>query len=112
MRTSSWCLLALASCSAAGIALLLRGNQLLAGLPEPLLDIGGARRGRRIELVLRLRRGVAAVFQIAQDFEPLVGGGEQIEPAADLGGVQAGAHILDLLGDAGAVGETLLVIAV
>ena len=50
------------------------------------------------------------VFEVPQHFGFLVAGGQQAEPAADLGGGQRRAHLLDFLGKFAAFGVARLVV--
>ena len=86
-----------------GVALVAGGDQILAGLRQPLLGEGVARRGRGFYLMARLEQAVVVVLEIAQDLGLLVGGGQQSEAAADLGGGQGRAHLLDFLARLGAI---------
>src|SRR5262249_61952642 len=75
------------------------GHQFLAHLGSPLLDKSVAVSGRRGKLVLAFDQAVAVGIEVAQDLDPLIGGGEQIEAAAELARRQARSPIFDFLGD-------------
>src|SRR5216683_7628121 len=93
-----------------GVALIAGGDLLLARFAEPLLDKGAARRGGRLQLMLALDEAVAVVFEIAQQFGFLVGCRQEVEATADLGRGKGRAHLLDFLGELGAVGVARLVV--
>ena len=92
------------------IALIAGSHQLLTGLTEPLLPKGVARRRRCLELVLALDQRIALEFEVAQQLRLLIGRGQQIQPAPDLGRGERRPHVLDFLRQLGAIAIAGLVV--